>query len=49
MVWRIEGVWCGIVICGGIGAEGDGNDEFSGGVVWATWLFCAAPSVGRKF
>ena len=30
MVWEMEGAWCGIVTCGGIGTGGDRNDEFSG-------------------
>ena len=49
MVRGMEGMWCGIVICGGIGTEGDGNDEFSGVGVCERGCFCVVPGVGWKF
>ena len=48
MVWGMEGVWCGIVICGGFGTEGDKNNEFSGEGVCTTRSFCAAPILGGR-
>ena len=39
----VERAWCGIVICGGIGTEGAGNDEFSGvGVCTRGCFWCGA-------
>ena len=49
IVWGMEGVWCGIVTCGGIGTGGDGNDEFSGVKICERGCFCAVHGVGWKF
>ena len=44
-----EGLWCGILTCGGIGTREDKNDEFSGKGICLGGFFCAVPGVGWGF